>query len=227
MEARSFRVQGRVTETIINKMEQAKILNPEFNESLQISRALEMMYTDRGKTSKFENLADASMTKSTILDLQSLQNRVNMRQLVSEMYVLVELMTVKIRSYPKSSDTSKDIRDLARVVYDIKAYSDEYYKISHDIALKLLKKGQKGIFTQQIDECTRVYPVAHIIGGTLDEPENNISDLVSNCMTVPKNHRDGKITDALHYITQHYDDSHNTCEAFLHAIERKENENRT
>ena len=220
--ARSFKVQGRVTEDIINKMEQARILNPDYNESLQVSIALEKMYNLREKTSKFENIVATSMTKSTIIDAQMLLNRVNMRSLVSEMYDLIEILTLKIRNYPKSDDNSKDLRDLARLIYDIKTYSDVYYEIAYDTTLRLLKKSQKRIFKEQIESCIRVPPVSCIIGGTLDTQQDNISELVTNCMTVPINHREFKIDEALHYIAQNHEDATNSSQAFLNAIERAE-----
>jgi hypothetical protein len=224
-EPRSFKVQGRVTENIINQMEQAKLLNPEYNESMQVFIALEMMYNDRNKTSKFENLVDQSVARTVSLELKRLQNRVSGEQNVHSLVVLVELLSLEIREYPKTESTDLYIRDLARIIYDIRPFSNEYYKICCNMASKLLLKRQAKIFKNQIDECIHVPCVSYIIGGTLDTPDDtDVSELVNNCLTVPKNKKQGKIDDTLHYIVQHYEEPHIVCEAFLNEIERKDND---
>lgn len=205
-------------------MEQAKLLNPEYNESMQVHIALEMMYNERDKKSKYENLNNQSVARMVSLELERLRNRVSGEQNVHSLVVLVELLSLEIREFPKTKSTDLYIRDLARIVYEIKQFSNEYFKICYNIASKLLLKRQTAIFKHQVDECIHVPCVSYIVGGTLDTPDDiDLSELVNNCLTVPKNKIQGKIDDTLHYITQHCEESHIMCEAFLNAIERKEN----
>ena len=221
-EPRSFKVQGRVTENIINQMEQARLINPEMNESLQVNIALENMFVSRGITSDLENLVFESHVKRSLLRLTALQNRVNMRRSGTDLGVLVEVITINLRENPKIEGIERDIKDLAVLVYEIKTYSTPYYETCLKTVRNLLRKSQKAIFNQKLDACIHVSTGIHIIGGTLDTYENDISDLVSNCMTVPKDKREGKIDDTLHYITQTKENSNELCEAFLNELERAE-----
>jgi hypothetical protein len=222
IEPRSFKVQGRVTESTINKMVQLQIINPEFNESMQVNTALENMFVNRGINSELENMVFESHVKRSLLRLTALQNRVNMRRSGTELGVLVELLTVKIRENPKVEGIESDIKDLAVLVHEINSYSVPYYKMCLKTVRNLLKKSQKVIFNQKLDSCIHVSTGIHIIGGTLDTYENDLSELVNNCMTVPKNKREAKIDDTLHYITQNKENSNDLCKAFLSELERAE-----
>ena len=221
-EPRSFTVSGRVTESIINKMTQAMIINPEFNQSLQVFNALENMFVSRGITSDIENNVFESYVKRSLLRLEALKNRVNMRRDDQNLGVLVEIITINLRENPKLYGIERDIKELATLIYEIKDYSDLYYESCLKTALNLLKKPQKAIFNEQLKSCIRVNTLPHIIGGTLDTPIDDINSLVSNCMTVPKKHREMKIDEALHYIAQCHEDATNSSQAFLNAIERAE-----
>lgn len=221
-EPRSFKVQGRVTESTINKMVQLQIINPEFNESMQVHTALENMFVNRGMNSELENMVFESHVKRSLLRLTALQNRVNMRRSGTELGVLVELLTVKIRENPKVEGIESDIKDLAVLVYEINSYSVPYYEMCLKTVRNLLKKSQKAIFNQKLESCIHVSTGIHIIGGTLDTYEDDLSELVNNCMTVPKNKRESKIDDTLHYITQNKENSNELCKAFLNELERAE-----
>ena len=221
-EPRSFKVQGRVTESVINKMEQARLVNPEFNESMQVNIALENMFVSRGMDSDLENLVFESHVKRSLLRLGALQNRVNMRRNAVDLGVLVEIITINLRENPKIDGIDRDLKDLAVLIYEIKDYSTLYYETCLKIARNLLRKAQKAVFNEKLESCIHVSTGIHIIGGTLDTQENDISELVNNCMTVPKNKRESKIDDTLHYITQHKENSNELCEVFLNALERAE-----
>ena len=221
-EPRSFKVQGRVTESTINKMVQLQIVNPEFNESMQVNTALENMFVSRGMNSELENMVFESSVKRSLLRLTALQNRVNMRRSGTELVVLVELLTVKIRENPKVEGIESDIKDLAVLVYEINAYSVPYYEMCLKTVRNLLKKSQKAIFNQKLESCIHVSTGIHIIGGTLDTYKNDVLELVNNCMTVPKDKREEKIDYTLHYITQNHENSNDMCKVFLNELERAE-----
>lgn len=230
-EPRTMRVQGRVTEATLTAMQHIRLVNPDMNESYLVNMALEQMIVERGKSSEYHHIVMETSVKNSLFAVESIQKRLDMRRNCTELAQNVQNIAVTIQTNPKSETKDSDIEDLATAVYGIKSYSEKYYKTVMDTAVSHLKGVNKKVFNTNINNlCTRVQPPSIIRGGTLDETTDkyNVDELAQNCMTVPANHRQGKIDETLHMIAQcGEDNSMEMADSFVNAViraEKKQNE---
>jgi len=216
-----------VTESTVNKLEQLKLVNPEMNESYIVNRALETFFVSREKSDNIQNLVFESSVKRSILRLDALRNRINMRRSGVDLCVLVEIVTVNLRENPKLSGIDRDIQELAVLIHEIKVYSPLYYTTCLKTTRNLLRKKQLTIFNTELDSCIHQPHVPYIIGGTLDTngPSEDVQVMAQNCLTAPTHRREEKIQQTLHTIVQKYRDRDDCdtmelCETFTNALHR-------